>query len=226
MTFAEWKRIASEMTAMWPKGRIAERAGQRYFADLAELPEPTVRAAVEVLYREGREWPPTGAQIRAKVAELTIDAPDWSEALAQIGLWHRRPQVERMPCAECDDTGWLSEPDLAVRCGCEVRQQGTIRAQVDEQRRRVHPIVRIFVESYPDQVAPMVYAEEATAQRVNEAQVREKWEAFVRRGEREMCLAGIEPAGLPTLERIAGKRAGRLAPVGEVVKGLLAEGSG
>ena len=56
----------------------------KWYDDLSELPAEHIYAATEALYREGREFPPNGAQIRTKVIELNADIPEWGEVWSRI----------------------------------------------------------------------------------------------------------------------------------------------
>lgn len=80
MTDREWDGIVAVITANWPHQLPPDEALAKWGQDLAEFPADQVLTTVEVLYRDGREFPPNGAQIRAKLFDLATDELDWSEA--------------------------------------------------------------------------------------------------------------------------------------------------
>lgn len=80
MTKAEWYTLATELQARWPNREIPEESVEIWFDDLAEFSQGQVRAAILTLYRDGREWCPTGAQIRARISELSRDEINHGEA--------------------------------------------------------------------------------------------------------------------------------------------------
>ena len=111
MTRDEWSELAERMVAWWPHydWRNAASAGSLdlWFDDVADLEAAEVTTATTALYRTGREFPPNGAQIRAKVVELQADVPGFGivwdrlhraagmfgarraeEAIAWLGEWH------------------------------------------------------------------------------------------------------------------------------------------
>jgi hypothetical protein len=79
LTDTDWLTIEARITANWPHQLPPKVALAKWKTDLADLRREQVETAVEALYRDGREFPPNGGQIRAKVVELTIDAPDWAD---------------------------------------------------------------------------------------------------------------------------------------------------
>jgi hypothetical protein len=117
------------MRAYWPHAKIPDASLAVWFDDVRHLPGEQVQVAVKALYRDGREYPPNGAQIIAKVSELGRDHIDWGEAwkLAKKAAMQSEPQE------------WLSErcPDAseAVRrlCGSfltyQLSEESTVRAQ-------------------------------------------------------------------------------------------------
>ena len=88
MTLDEWKPIAARIVRRWPhvdwQAHAQSGAIDQMFTDLADLEVDHVAAGCEALYRDGREFPPNGAQVRAKVVELGQDVPDWGEAAKVI----------------------------------------------------------------------------------------------------------------------------------------------
>lgn len=71
--------VAAGMRARWPHAELPESTITVWHTAVADLPLAQIEAAVEVFYREGREFPPNGGQIRQKVIELAADAPQWGE---------------------------------------------------------------------------------------------------------------------------------------------------
>ncbi len=80
MTLEEWEEIQVGMLAYWPNRSVSAESFRLWFADLEEFPAEQVGAAIRALGRDGREWIPTGGQIREKVLELQGPVPDYSEA--------------------------------------------------------------------------------------------------------------------------------------------------
>lgn len=80
MTEREWDGIVAVITANWPHQLPPDESLAKWGRDLAEFPAEQVLTTVEILYREAREFPPNGAQIRAKLIDLSSDDLDWSEA--------------------------------------------------------------------------------------------------------------------------------------------------
>jgi hypothetical protein len=134
VTLSEWLKIAAvDLQARWPNRPIPEESIKLWFEDLAEFPADQVRAAVLALYRDGREWSPNGAQIRAKLSELSRDDPDhgaaWAlvnRALANYGVYDwpgfYRYLEERSPAvAEAarrhsfEPSGYLKADESTVR---------------------------------------------------------------------------------------------------------------
>ncbi len=103
MTRAEWMETLALMRVNWPHvaapdGPVAEKG----FRDLQHLPGEQVVVAVEALYRDGREFPPNGAQILAKINELSRDDLSAGEAWR---LAHRAARIADPDKAQ----RWLEE---------------------------------------------------------------------------------------------------------------------
>ena len=80
MTRSEWATLCRLLEGCWPQREIRDDAAALWFADLTEFDAEVVKGAILALYRSGREFMPNGAQIRAEVAQQTIDAPPFREA--------------------------------------------------------------------------------------------------------------------------------------------------
>ena len=80
MKRSEWIEVLALMRVNWPHVAIDEPVAAKWFRDVEALPGDQVKVAVEALYRDGREFPPNGAQILAKISELSRDDPDHGEA--------------------------------------------------------------------------------------------------------------------------------------------------
>lgn len=80
MTPQEWAMLSLEIQTRWPNRSIPEESFSLWYGDLAELPAEQVKAGIEALYRDGREWAPNGAQIRLKVIDLASNLPTHGEA--------------------------------------------------------------------------------------------------------------------------------------------------
>lgn len=88
MTPAEFASIMEKIVLRWPMVSWDERAESGAVSlmgdDLSDLPGDKVAIAAEAYFREGNEWPPTAGQLRRKVCELDIDAPEWIEVSKAI----------------------------------------------------------------------------------------------------------------------------------------------
>lgn len=147
MTKAEWLKLATEMQARWPNKEVPVESFEIWFGDLADLSAEQVHAGILALYRDGREWCPNGAQIRAKVSELDRDDPDHGEAwrlvnraLMDHGVTNWSGFYEVLPPAVCEaarrmhfemNGGYLKAEESTVRA----QFRDIYRAVVDERRR-------------------------------------------------------------------------------------------
>jgi len=140
VTRPEWIEVVQVMRVNWPHATIPKESIAKWYEDVKHLPGEQVRVAAEVIYREGREFPPNGALLVAKVSELSRDDPDHGEAwrLVREALWkhaiHYEPRAfyaylnERSPAVA----------EAARRYGFEaqggylVAEEGTVRAQFRE----------------------------------------------------------------------------------------------
>lgn len=175
MTAREWAPIVKAMAGRWPNvdwPRWAEEGAlDQYLHDLHDLEHEQVSAAVAVLARDGREFPPTAGQIRRRAVELALDPPAW---------------------AECK---------LVVRRALGFSQRAYHDGEFhDERQTRIggeHPLIVAFVAHVGWDEAGRVCSGDAA----DEAQVRVKWEQFVAHHVEGGTLAGLPAAGLARLER-------------------------
>lgn len=80
MTRDEWDELTVAMLAYWPNKHVPGEAFDLWYQDLAEFPADQVGAAIRALGRDGKEWVPTGGQIRQKLLSLRTSTLDHSEA--------------------------------------------------------------------------------------------------------------------------------------------------
>lgn len=107
----EWNRIAAEILASWPHSELGDATLAVWRSDLDDLSAEQVLATIRAIRREGREFPPNGGQIRARLIEAAIDAPDHGDAYAiAMEAASRR--------GEAAGLGWLQEnhPVVAETC--------------------------------------------------------------------------------------------------------------
>lgn len=143
MTPDEWVEIVRRIQANWPQQRIPRASLAKWYDDLKDLHAEVVAAAVESIYRQGREWPPNGAMILGEVADQTLDAPSFGEAWQMI-LTAIRSHGSRNPQRVIDK---LSERHPAVAelaAQVDVRDIGmapdgdtTMHAQARERYRSI-----------------------------------------------------------------------------------------
>lgn len=132
----DWNGIVAVMTANWPHSLPPDEALAKWGQDLADEDAKDVLLAVEVLYRDGREFPPNGAQIAQQIGELRRGDPDpglaWAIAKDErpFSLIHEREEA----------MAWIDQRSPAVaeavrRFGVDelaqvtADQVGTARAQ-------------------------------------------------------------------------------------------------
>lgn len=84
MERSDWIEVVQRMRAYWPHQAVPDASLAVWFEDLSHLPAEQVIVAVAALYRDGREFPPNGAQILAKVSELGRDDPDHGAAWRMV----------------------------------------------------------------------------------------------------------------------------------------------
>jgi hypothetical protein len=204
---SEFVDVARAIQETWWAFPVPAPALDRLYRELADLDRAPVLAAVAALGE--RERPPTAAMVRAKVAELADDAPAWGEALAMMRrrlVDPHRADAWTCPDGACDGSGWtLDDEEVSRPCACRP-------AAIAYRRRawRMDPLVGEFL----DLVGWREARQAAGGDRTAEAQVREKYRAFLAERREDAVLALADPEGLP---RVA--RARRRAP--EALRGVL-----
>lgn len=210
METSEWLELAAVLRDRWPHSRMPAETVEQWGLDLRDLRPEHVAAAIEVLYREQREHLPNPGQIRAKIVELALDAPEWSQAIAALRA------IASTPTSRMVDPGLRVEED-----GHEVADP-VIEYPRREAIAEAHPVLGGFIEALGWEQVAVGASMEATT--TAEAQLREKWNAYIRRIHREATYAGLPSVGLRRLERIAREEPRQLGSVIADVRGELEEG--
>ncbi len=109
------------------------------------------------------------------------------------------------PYGVCDGDGMAIDVDAneAFRCRCWPE-----RLRIKRIRKGKHPLVAEFLEHIG-----MSEIGDIEGDRTAEAQVRDKYTAWVRGLLRQATHQGIETGGLPALERLQGRGRGQLGKV-------------
>jgi len=210
VTRADVLELLVTMAGRWPHAaaRLSQEGVQAEYLEALEQVAPELaRAALDVWYRDGEKFAPNGAELLGKLADLAIDAPDFGQVKAAILGWRSADgTIEALPTAGCphglcDGGGMVLDFDAntAYRCRCWPDRLAAKRA-----RRARHPLVAEFLRH----TDPREFGD-LERDRIAEAQIRQKWEAFIRGVRQEVTYQGINPAGLPALERITSAPAER-----------------
>lgn len=137
MKRSEWIEVVQRLRLNWPHSPIPDNSIAKWYEDLKHIPVEQVVAAVEVMYRDGREYGPNGGQILAKLAELERDDPDYSEAweiahklIGRVSPLHEPDQfltalAERSPAA-AEAVRRLSPRSFG---SYDLEDEATVRAQ-------------------------------------------------------------------------------------------------
>jgi hypothetical protein len=200
---AQITQLLEDMLGRWPHSDVSSGATiDRYTRDLAPVAAEHALAAVETIYRDGERFAPSGAAIVQRIADLALDAPDWGAVkVALVGARHAAPAAWECPLGRCDGRGLIVDEDTRTASPCACRD-----AMIAERRAGAtlgHPLVAEFVRA----IGPAELRD--LQDRTAEAQVRTKWEAFVRATRRELTYQGVNPAGLPGVERVLASAASR-----------------
>lgn len=84
MTVEEFRPIVAYLEAQWYADEAPEETFELMGSELARFEASHVMAAVLSIAREGRAHLPTAGQIRKRIEELVMDAPDWPSALRML----------------------------------------------------------------------------------------------------------------------------------------------
>ncbi len=208
MTPQEFARFLKLVAATWPEADLTPDVTKVYSMDLSDQGFGPACAAVRVLAREGRYKVPSAGTIRRRMTELELDAPDWGEV--RRALNERRAQMERRreqkldwtcPAGTCEGDGWVVdvETNSARKCSCFQERLAASRQTV-----QLHPLIQEFLDrGYVTLVEVEEVGSPDTKNRTTlEAQMREKWRAFVEDQVSSSVMADL-PAGtgLPRIER-------------------------
>lgn len=210
MDRADFIGIATDLQARWWAFPIPGTALDYYEHDLRDLDADAVTVAIAALDATGEfKQPPTAGQIRRKVAEMALDAPDWDTVRTSLVMWrrsheHRQEAAESWTCPEgiCDGTSYVPVPGVErhVRhCLCRPAYVRALRGW----------------DALPDLVAEFLadgHLEWGEIQRcldlgdtTAESQIRTRWQQFAGRAVESRVLAAL-PAG-DGVPRISAARA-------------------
>jgi hypothetical protein len=217
MTQGEVMTLTVEIRKRWPHGDMP--SDDQYHHDLQAFGAHQVYAVVEAMDRDGNKFAPRGSEIIKRLAEIAVDAPDWYAVLSELrdrqaGGGLRAVLADRIcPANQCNGSGITEldaagnvifteeiggKPDSSRPCIC--REQ--LVREVAQQR-SAHPVVAMFLTHLDQREIADVLAGDRTA----EAQTRTKYEDYVTNLHRSLAYSGIDPAGLPALERLQQERA-------------------
>lgn len=193
MNGVEFRPIAAAMQSRWFAFEIPDSALVQYVADLVDLRADDVAVAVASL--GDRERPPTSGQIRRRVVELQLDAPTWTEARAAIARWRAGSEARSVaasdwvcPAGMCDGSSFVIEDTDARNCECRPLWLARLRGLAE-----LPVLVAEFV-GVDGQLANHEADALLEGDTTLEAQVRARWEQFVRRIVDSRMLAAL-PAG-------------------------------
>lgn len=192
MTRGEWLEIAAMMAANWPHRPMPDASLAKFYADLKEFEAADVQAAVEALYRDGREFPPSGAQIRGRLLEHDDDAPDFAAVY-----------------------GWLMKLGMA---GYTSPYYGDRFPRTVDRCERVLASMPAAVRDFVLATGRAQLIGNLNDPDNGEARLRWKWEQWQRRRTRDQNLIGL-PGGLGAVGRVNGGEPRRL-DVGAALRAL------
>lgn len=222
MTAKEFAPIGADIQARWFAFPIPKAAMAQYVLDLRELEAGDVAAAVAML--SDRDRPPTPAQIRRRVIEMQIAAPDWPTARADIARWRARVDERATaitawvcPARLCDGKGFIIDDRDARDCECRPLRLAAMRG-LDEMPALIAEFVGVDGQVTNAELDALLGGDTTL-----EAQVRWRWEAFCRRIVNSRVLAALPGSDLPAIEDARAdverreQRRGTLRPLGNVV---------
>lgn len=212
MTPEEFLRFTGVLCNAWPEAKLTGDAVKFYGMELKDSSFASAVAAVRVLGREGKFKIPTAGQIRRKMVELEVDAPGWEEVRRSLN--ERRAAIERKkgetftwtcPDGRCDGSGFLvdEEANAARHCGCFQDRLAARRHTV-----ALHPMIQEFLDRgyvtlrEVEEVCDTGRRDRSTL----EAQMREKWNAYVNDQVSSRAMADLPaPETMKRIERAKGE---------------------
>jgi hypothetical protein len=209
VTADEFERVTALLEAHWHGDDMPETAIPIYAHELASLDFGEVQAAVLALAREGKRRTPYAGEIRRKIVLLQLDAPPWATAIKDLAQAFREIDAFKEPdeCVvgnpECR-SGYIFEQstyemgerelhnEMARACEC--------REVVREMRRPkwLHPLLTEFLAHVTSSTVRDTLASGDTTR---EAQLRNKYDAFVNDTVEQRLLAGLTAPGMRAIER-------------------------
>lgn len=178
----EWVDVVLRINANWPHQTVPDESLAKWYDDLRELEARDVIAAVEALYRDGREFPPNGGIVRRKAIQLAADAPEWSDVWGWVQRYVRTGVANPM-YYQANYRG-RDRPDHPSR-------------KAERLKDRMPPLAARFIEAVGDRQL----AEACDQEGGGEARLREKWHSWERRVEREAGMRGLD-SGLAAIDRV------------------------
>jgi hypothetical protein len=175
MTDFEWRRVVELLAENWPHQLHSDTALGKFRRDLDRFPVEQVLVAIETLYRDGRDFPPTGGHVLGRLVDLTIDPPPFHEALRTIRRALRKPAD--LIVADDSERGWHYSDERYVFLDREA------------------PMLAGFLRTIG---IDQVQLEDGG----DEARLRNKYERFVGDARESLLYGGLPPAGLRKLERV------------------------
>lgn len=173
MNQAEFSQFAAVIQARWWAFPLPPQALDQYLADIADLRLDAAMVALDAFSMDGRERPPTSGQLRRKVVELQVDAPDWGTAWRYL-----------LRCAKA--TGSIYSSDRYKVCRRVIEGEAP-----DEVRRFVEHVG--YLEVY------RTWSEDGSHA---EPRMRQKWEAYIADRLAGRSLASLPPVeGLKRIDR-------------------------
>jgi hypothetical protein len=112
VTREDWDGIGAFLQATWPQRELTDETLDAWYESVEDLDAVEVLTAARAEARTGRDWPPTGGQLRKRVGELSGPRRDWSSGYSL---------VTRAPF------GWIDEAADALAW---VRERDPIAAEV------------------------------------------------------------------------------------------------
>jgi hypothetical protein len=209
MTEAEFEQTMALLDAHWHQNETPPTAYEIYAHELRDLSFEHVQSAVLALARDGERWMPYAGAIRRKVVVMQLDPPAWSVAISDLSRALREMEMFKEPdeCVvgnpEChggyifeQGTYEMGERELhnetARPCAC--------REVVREMRRPawLHPLLREFMAHVTSSTVRDALASGDTTR---EAQLRNKYEAFIKDTVEQRLLVGLDAPGMRAVER-------------------------